>query len=172
MISLIPVRAWFGLGIALALAAGGFWAYRTGWEAGSATIQQEWAKDAVTRERLHRDALKRSEALLDDARKITREVEQDLTARLVAADARGRSLAARLRLALAGAGTCPVSPAGGAPGPADGAAGVPSDPAAIGTALADHLAACERDAQRLNDLQTWTGRIQREVVIADPSREP
>lgn len=169
---LIPIRAWFGLGIALALAASGFWAYRTGWEAGSAAIQSEWDKDAAIREKLHREALMRSEDLLNDARKITREVEQDLTARLAAADYRGRDLAARLRLALAGAGTCPVSPAGVATGPIDRGSGEPDNQGEIGAALADHLAACERDAQRLTDLQMWVGRIQREVVIPDASREP
>ena len=168
----IPIRVWFGLGIALALAAGGVWAYQTGYKAGSAAIQAEWDKDAAIRERLHREALMRSEDLLNVSRKITQEVEQNLTARLSAADSRGRDLAARLRLALAGAGTCPVSPAGVAAGAIDRGSGEPDNSGEIGAALADHLAACERDAQRLTDLQTWVGRIQREVVIPDASREP
>ena len=168
----IPIRVWFGLGIALALAAGGLWAYRTGYEAGSAAIQSKWNKDAAIREKLHTEALRRSEDLLDASRKITQEVEQNLTARLAAADSRGRDLAARLRLALAGAGTCPVSPAGVATGTIDRGSGDPENQGEIGAALADHLAACERDAQRLTDLQTWVGRIQREVVIPDASQEP
>lgn len=168
----IPIRAWLGLAVALALTAGGVWAYRTGYEAGSAAIQAEWDKDAAIREKLHREALMRSEDLLNASRKITQEVEQNLTARLSAADSRGRELAARLRLALAGAGTCPVSPAGVAAGTIDRGTGEPENSGEIGEALADHLAACERDAQRLTDLQTWVGRIQREVVIPDASREP
>ena len=164
----IPIRAWLCLAVALALAACGVWAYRTGYEAGSAAIQAEWDKDAAIREKLHREALMRSEDLLNESRKITQEVEQNLTARLAAADARGRDLARRLRDALATPGTCPVSPVGGASGPAEGTGGKPADPAEIGTALADHLAACERDAQRLTDLQGWVGRIQREVVIPNP----
>jgi hypothetical protein len=167
----IPIRAWLGLAVALALAAGGVWAYQTGYKAGSAAIQSEWDKNAAIREKFHREALMRSEDLLNASRKITQEVEQNLTARLSAADSRGRDLAGRLRLALAGAGTCPVSPAGVAAGAIDRGSGEPDNQGEIGTALADHLAACERDAQRLTDLQTWVGRIQREVVIPDASRE-
>lgn len=166
MIPFVP-RAYLALGVAAALAVGGIWVYGKGYAAGGAKIQAEWDQDRAIRERLHLEALRRSQDLLDEARRITHETEQNLTARLAAADARGRDLARRLRDALAAPGTCPLPPVGGTPGPADGAGGKPADPAEVGEALADHLAACERDAQRLTDLQGWVGRIQREVVIPD-----
>jgi len=168
MIPILPTRLYAGLAIAFLLAVGGLLAYRTGYKAGSATIQAQWDVDRALRERLHLEALRRSEEMVDAARKITQEVEHDLTARLAAADARGRDLSRRLRDALAGSGHCPLPADRASPGPTDRAGGESGDPEAIGAALADHLAACERDAQRLTDLQTWVGRIQREIT---PPRE-
>ena len=166
MIPFAP-RGYLALAVVATLAAGGLYAYRAGWEAGGAKIQAEWDQDRAIRERLHVEALRRSHDMLDEARRISNETEQNLTARLAAADSRGRDLARRLRDALGAAGDCPVPPVGPASGEADGGAGKPADPSEVGAAFADHLAACERDAQRLTDLQGWVGRIQREVIIPD-----
>lgn len=166
MIPFIP-RAYLALGAAVALAIGGIWVYGKGYEAGGAKIQAEWDQDRAIRERLHLEALRRSEDLLNEARKITHDVEQNLTARLAAADARGRDLARRLRDALTASRADPLPPVGGASGQIDRTGGKPADPAEVGAALADHLAACERDAQRLTELQGWVGRIQRDVAIPE-----
>ena len=159
MIPFVP-RTYLALGAAAALAIGGIWVYGKGYAAGGAKIQAEWDQDRAIRERLHLEALRRSQDLLDEARRITHETEQNLTARLAAADARGRDLARRLRDALATPEACPLPPVGGTPGTADGAGGKPADPAEVGAALADHLAACERDAQRLTELQGWVERVR------------
>jgi len=164
MMGLIPWRLWLAGGALLAVAAG-LWGihrhgYTTGYEAASAEITAAWDADNALREKARQRAMAAAEEELRRQRAIAEELEQNLTARLNAADARGRALARRLRDALA-AGTCPLPQPGNAAGSADGAGTEPSDPAEIGAALADHLAACESDAQRLTDLQTWVGRINR-----------
>lgn len=163
-LALVPWRVWAGAGLALLLAGGLWWVhhrgYQAGWEAASAQIRSEWAADTDRREKARQRALDASAELLRRQREITQDVEQNLTARLAAADARGRDLAGRLRDALGAARTCPVSPAGGSTSPTDGAGGEPGNQGEIGAALADHLAACERDAQRLTDLQDWVSRVR------------
>ena len=164
MMGLVPWRLWLAGGALLAVAAG-LWGihrhgYTTGYEAASAEITAAWDADNALREKARQRAKEAADELLNVQRKITQELEQNLTARLNAADARGRDLARRLRDALA-AGTCPLPQPGDAASPADGAGAEPNDQAEIGAALADHLAACESDAQRLTDLQTWVGRINR-----------
>lgn len=164
-LALVPWRVWAGAGLALAVVAGTWWVhhrgYQAGWERASAQIRSEWAADTDRREKARQRALAASQQELERQRAVTEEVERGLTARLAAADARGRDLSRRLRDALGAAGTCPVPAAGGAAGPADGAGPVAADPAAVGAALAEHLAACENDAQRLTELQGWVGRIRR-----------
>ena len=164
MMGLIPWRLWLAGGVLVAVAAG-LWGihrhgYTTGYEAASAEITAAWDADNALREKARQRAMAAAEEELRRQRAITEELEQNLTARLNAADARGRALARRLRDALA-AGTCPLPQPGNAAGSADGAGTEPNDQAEIGAALADHLAACESDAQRLTDLQTWVGRINR-----------
>ena len=162
-LSLVPWRIWAGAGLALLLAGGLWWVhhdgYRKGWERGSAEVRSQWAQDTDRREKARQRAAEAARLELDRQRAVTEEVERGLSAKLAAADARGRDLAGRLRDALS-AGTCPVSAAGVAAGAIDRAGGEPSDQAAIGAALADHLAACERDAQRLTDLQSWVERVR------------
>ena len=164
MMGLVPWRLWLYGGALVAVAAG-LWGihrhgYTTGYEAGSAAIVAAWDADNVLREKARLRAKEAADVLLNEQRKITQELEQNLTARLDAADARGRDLARRLRDALT-AGTCPLPQPGNAAGSADGAGEEPDNQATLGAALADHLAACEHDAQRLTDLQTWVGRINR-----------
>jgi len=164
MIGLVPWRLWLYGGVLVAVAAG-LWGihrhgYTTGYEAGSAAIVAAWEADNTLREKARLRAKEAADVLLNTQRKITQELEQNLTARLDAADARGRDLARRLRDALT-AGTCPLPQPGDATSQADGASEEPDNQATLGAALADHLAACESDAQRLTDLQTWVGRINR-----------
>jgi hypothetical protein len=143
------VKLWLGAGLALALAALGWVGYRTayqsGYEAAGAAVRAEW----------YLERAKAAEAATAALRAETakhQEVERGLTDKLDAADRRGRDLARRLR-----AQACPLSGAAhDTAAAADGAAGEPSDAGGIGTALADHLAACERDAARFAELQALT----------------
>jgi len=164
MMGLVPWRLWLYGGALVAVAAG-LWGihrhgYTTGYEAASAEITAAWDADNVLREKARLRAKEQADVLLSEQRKITQELEQNLTARLDAADARGRDLARRLRDALT-AGTCPLPQPGNAASPADGTSEEPDNQATLGAALADHLAACESDAERLTNLQTWVGRINR-----------
>jgi hypothetical protein len=175
MMGLVPWRLWLYGGALVTLTAG-LWGihrhgYTTGYEAGSAAIVAAWDADNALREKTRQRAQAAAEEELRRQRAINQDIEKNLTARLDAADSRGRDLARRLRDALT-AGTCPLPQPGNAASPADGTSEEPDNQATLGAALADHLAACESDAQRLTDLQTWVGRIQREVVIPDASREP
>ena len=164
MMGLVPWRLWLYGGALVAVAAG-LWGihrhgYTAGYETASAEITAAWDADNALREKTRQQAQAAAEEELRRQRAITLDVEQNLTARLDAADARGRDLARRLRDALT-AGTCPLPQPGNAAGSADGAGEEPDNQATLGAALADHLAACEHDAQRLTDLQTWVGRINR-----------
>ena len=146
----------------LGAVVGSYWfAFQAGQKAGRSEIQARWNEDTARRETSRLEALARFNAEMDRQRRISAEVENALTQKLDAADARGRDLARRLRLALS-EGICPTPAGGSTPGPTDGAGAESDDPAAIGAALADHLAACEQDAERLTSLQRWVGEIRRE----------
>lgn len=151
------IRAALWLALAAGLVLGGWalhrQAYRTGWEAGSASIRAEWHLDSLRQHTALTEALERQHAA-------AQEIERGLSEKLLAADTRGRDLANRLRSALGSAGTCPVPATGEPAGPADGAAEKPGNPTEIGEALASHLVACERDAERLGQLQVyWFGLV-------------
>jgi hypothetical protein len=144
------VKVWAAVAVAL-LAAGWFgfqYAYRTGRDAGSAAVRADWSADIAKSEKAAREALAAAhEAYKADIAR--REgVERDLQAKLGAADRRGRDLAGRLR-----SQACPL-PGAATPVP-DGAAGESGDTGEVDAALAAHLAACERDAERLGGLQRW-----------------
>lgn len=146
-----------GIAVSVALIVAGFLGYRhahqVGYEAGSAAVRAEWgtararASDAAT------EALRATHAAyMADIRR-REEVERELDAKLDAATRRGADLARRLRTQ-----ACPLPAAPGAgiaAGGADGTAGVSSDEGAVDAALAAHLAACERDAERFGELQRW-----------------
>jgi hypothetical protein len=141
------MRLWLGAGLALALAALGWSGYRTayesGYEAATAAVRAEWYADRAK-------AAEAATAALRAEVERHQEVERGLTDKLDAADRRGRDLARRLRDALAAPGVpgaCPDA------APPDGPAGEPGDAGGLGAALADHLAACERDAARFAELQ-------------------
>lgn len=146
------MKVWAAVAVVL-IGAGWFGyraAYRAGYEAGSGAVRADWSEAMAKDAEAHAEALRRSHEAF--RREIERRegVERDLDAKLDAADRRGRELARRLR----DAGACPVPGAGDPAAPADGPAGESGD---AGGALAEHLAACERDATRLGELQRWVG---------------
>jgi hypothetical protein len=141
------MRLWLGAGLALALAALGWVGYRAayqgGYEAAGAAVRAEWYAERAK-------AAEAATAALRAEVERHQEVERGLTDKLDAADRRGRGLVRRLRDALAAPGlpgACPDA------APPDGPAGEPGDAGGLGAALADHLAACERDAARFAELQ-------------------
>ena len=142
------IRLWLGLALAVTLTAAGWFGYRAahraGYEAGTAAVKAEWHADRARAAEAATEALRAAHAKRE-------EVERDLEAKLGDADRRGRELARRLRHPPA----CPVPGPSIAPVPADGAAGESGDE---GAALADHFAACERDAERLGELQRWVAK--------------
>jgi hypothetical protein len=144
------VKLWLGAGLALALAALGWAGYRAayqgGHEAGSAAVRAEWHLERAKAAEAAREA----EALIYARHQ---EVERGLSERLDAADRRGRELARRLRDARAAPGVPAACPGAAAP---DGPAGEPGDARAIDEAFIAHLGACERDAERLAELQRLT----------------
>ena len=130
-----------------------WYAHRTGYKAGTAAVEAKWGAARVEAEKAATAALRASQEAY--AREIARrdEVERGLQAKLAGSDARANSLARRLRYALGSA--CPL-PQTDPPAPvADDAPGVPGDEGAVGEALTAHLAACERDATRLAELQAY-----------------
>ena len=130
-----------------------WYAHRTGYKAGTAAVEAKWGAARVEAEKAATAALLASQQAY--AREIARrdEVERGLQAKLAGSDARANSLARRLRYALGSA--CPL-PQTDTPAPvADDAPGVPGDEGAVGEALTAHLAACERDATRLAELQAY-----------------
>ena len=143
-------RIYLGVGLALALAGLGWFGYRTayqgGYEAAEAAVRSEWHLERARAAEAAREA----EALIYARHQ---EVERGLSQKLDAADRRGRDLARRLRDSLAATGV--PQACADAPAP-DGPAGEPGDAGGIGEALADHLAACERDAARFVELQALT----------------
>jgi hypothetical protein len=147
------VKVWAAVAVAL-LAAGWFgfsYAYRTGRDAGSAAVRADWSADIAKSEKAAREALVAAQAAYraDIARR--EGVERDLQAKLGSADRRGRDLAGRLRTQ-----ACPLPGAShDTAAVPDGATGESSDAGEVEAALADHLAACERDAERLGGLQRW-----------------
>ena len=146
------MKVWAAVAVAL-LAAGWFgfsYAYRAGHEAGSAAVRADWSDYMAESEKAARKALIAAQAAYQ-ADIIRREgVERDLQAKLGAADRRGRDLARRLRDAASGLpGACPAAPV------PDDATGESGDAGEVGEAIAAHLAACERDATRLAELQDW-----------------
>lgn len=143
--------------LAVALMAAGWLAFRTayqaGYGAGSAVIRAEWNADKARLTEAAAEALRASGEAYQREVARREEVERGLSTRLVEATTRGRDLADRLRDALGATRSCPLPSPGSAAGQADGFAREPADSGSVGRALADHLAACERDAQRFGELQ-------------------
>lgn len=130
-----------------------WYAHRTGYKAGTAAVEARWGAARVEAEKAATAALRASQEAYE--REIARrdEVERGLQAKLAGSDARADGLARRLRHALGR--SCPL-PEADTPAPgSDGPARESGDEGGIGTALAAHLAACERDATRLAELQAY-----------------
>lgn len=130
-----------------------WYAHRTGYKAGTAAVEARWGAARVEAEKAATAALRASQEAYE--REIARrdEVERGLQAKLAGSDARADGLARRLRHALGSA--CPL-PEADTPAPVpDGPARESGDEGGIRTALAAHLAACERDATRLAELQAY-----------------
>ena len=138
----------------LLIAAGfaGFWyAHKKGYEAGSAAVRAAWGQDRARAAEAATEALRASDAAYRAEVARRNEVERGLQAKLADSDRRGAALARRLR-----SQSCPLPAPSGSPAPVpDDPTGVPGDEGAIGEALAAHLAACERDATRLAELQAY-----------------
>jgi hypothetical protein len=147
------VKIWAAVGVAL-LAAGWFGfltAYRSGHEAGSAAVRADWSEYMVKSEQAATKALRDAQAAYQADMRRREGVERELDAKLDVATRRGADLARRLRTQ-----ACPLPGASrDTTAQADGAAGESSDTRAVDAALAAHLAACERDAERLGELQRW-----------------
>ncbi len=147
------MKVWAAVGVAL-LAAGWFGfltAYRSGHEAGAAAVRADWSEYMVKSEQAATKALREAQAAYEADMRRREGVERELDAKLDAATRRGADLARRLRTQ-----ACPLPGAthdtAAVP---DGSSGVTGDAREVGEALADHLAACERDAERLGGLQRW-----------------
>ena len=132
-----------------------WYAHRTGYKAGTAAVEARWGAARVEAEKAATAALRASQEAYE--REIARrdEVERGLQAKLAGSDARADGLARRLRVYLGTPRSCPL-PETDTPAPgSDGPAGESGDKGGIRTALAAHLAACERDATRLAELQAY-----------------
>ncbi len=145
------MKVWAAVAVAL-LAAGWFGfltAYRSGHEAGAAVVRADWSEYMVKSEQAATKALREAQAAYEADMRRREGVERELDAKLDAATRRGADLARRLRTQ-----ACPGATHDTAPVP-DGASGESSDAGEVDAALAAHLAACERDAERLGGLQRW-----------------
>lgn len=146
------MKVWAAVAVVL-IGAGWFgylMAYRAGHEAGSAAVRADWSAYMVKSEQAAARVLRDAQAAYQ-ADIIRREgVERELDAKLDAAARRGDALARRLR-----SQACPVPAGGGASAEVDAPAGESGDAGAVDAALAAHLGACERDAERLGELQRW-----------------
>ena len=130
-----------------------WYAHRTGYKAGTAAVEARWGAARVEAEKAATAALRASQEAYE--REIARrdEVERGLQAKLAGSDARADGLARRLHHALGR--SCPL-PEADTPAPgSDDPARESGDEGGIRTALAAHLAACERDATRLAELQAY-----------------
>ena len=84
----------------------------------------------------------------------SKEIENALQARLAAATFDGATLADRLR-DYSRRRSCPLSPASSSTPGADAAPGISPDSDPVERAIAGHLSACARDAERLAAWQEW-----------------
>ncbi len=115
-------------------------------------------REAIAAQAL-REAASAAAARAEADRATAQRIENELTTRLAAADARGRDLARRLRDAAAcpGAGAVPgAAPPAGSAAPA---AGEPGSTHGIAEATAALAAACDRDSARLAGWQAWWSAV-------------
>ena len=134
------------------------WFSHVRYEAGEAHVQGLWDEDKAAAAKALADATARAEATAEADRQHAQEIENGLVQKLAAATANGSDLADRLRKYAAR--RCPAVPApAGAPGEPDAAPGEPADGRSVDAALTAHLAACARDAERLQAWHQWYGGL-------------
>jgi hypothetical protein len=155
---LIPLwlRAAFVLGVLTVFIALLGRIHAKGYEAGAAAVRVKWTAERLDLETRHSEALYAAQAAFRRDLALRESMERALAARLANSDARGADLARRLRYPRA----CPMPAADSPSGGSDGSPGESSDPEAIGIALGAHLAACERDAERLKGWQDWMTGVE------------
>jgi hypothetical protein len=146
------VRSALTVALIAALLSCLWYAHRTGYKAGAATVEARWGAARVEAEKAATAALLESQQAYERDMVRRDGVERGLQAKLAGSDARANGLARRLRYALGSA--CPVSGHDTAP-VLDDPARVASNAGAVGKALTAHLAACERDATRFAELQNY-----------------
>lgn len=130
-----------------------WYAHRTGYKAGTAAVEARWGAARVEAEKAATAALLASQQAYERDMVRRDGVERGLQTKLAGSDARANSLARRLRYALGSA--CPL-PQTDTPAPVpDDSPGESGDEGAVEEALTAHLAACERDATRLTELQAY-----------------
>jgi len=155
---------WYIRAAVLAAILGGVWwfshaRYTAGEAAGRAQVQADW--DAATKAQRAAVAVAEAEKAEKEKadRKAAQEVEDGLREQLAASDAAGRDTARRLRDYAARANRCAVPGAAAPAGQPKGSGGESGDPAGVGPALEDHLAACARDAERLDAWEAWCDKV-------------
>ena len=152
---LIPYAKLIGAGaVVLALS---FATYKV-YDAGRDSVQAKWdAERAVQQAAL--DAATAETARIDAERvKLTEEIQNDLRPKLDATESANRDLARRLlNYSSRPRSALPEIP--GSPGDTDSTSRIGSDESnpgnRVGEALNNHLAACDRDAIRLNGFIQW-----------------
>lgn len=130
-----------------------WYAHRTGYKAGAATVEARWGAARVKAEKAAIAALLASQQAYERDMVRRDGVERGLQAKLAGSDARADGLARRLRYALGNA--CPVSQTDTPAPVSDDPSGESGNAGAVDAAFADHLAACERDATRFAELQNY-----------------
>lgn len=139
-----------------------------------AEIEQARASIVVSAE-TYATEINRGRMVAEENRRHANAQEAALKASLAQSDARGRDLARRLWDAAAQVSACRSTASGPASTAADpaGASGEPFDSEGVGGRLASHLAACERDATRLDGWREWwSGVRERWVAAGYPIEDP
>lgn len=163
---------WIGIGVAVILTLIFFW--RVGvWHDVYAQVEEMrervdtitkqndvLTKEAEAREREYAQQTERTAKTIEADRKVTEEVERGLQTKIAAADATARDLARRLRDYQSGRRGCALpaptaaAPVGTTPG------GEPGDGDGTEQLVAEHFAACARDAEALNAWNDWWDGIE------------
>lgn len=163
---------WIGIGVGVVLLLIFLW--RVGvWHDGYARVEEMTEQVETLREQNaalvdastaaaveYAEQVKQTAATIEADRKATEEVERGLQGKIAAADTSARDLARRLRDAQRSWSGCAVSaaPATASIGAAPG--GESGDGAETERLVANHFAACARDAEALNAWNDWWDGIE------------
>lgn len=161
MIPILSTPRLIGGGIILAALLAGVWYYgHTRYEAGKAIVQDELDRQRFAWQDAY-DKQAADTAKIEEARdQLKWRIERELEPRLAAATDRGATLAARLR-EHAGRRVCALPEAAGTAAEPDGTGRESDDGGRIDAAVERHLAACARDAERLNGWREWWNEASR-----------